>query len=49
MVVSRDGRVVSADSGSVNRHLNALGWANQRLEIVASFVSRKPRPRRAFG
>ena len=48
-VIFQDGRVVSSDAASVNEHLNDLGWASHRLEIVASFVSRKPRPRRSFG
>jgi hypothetical protein len=48
-VVFRDGRVITADVGGVDRHLNALGWSQRNIEIVASFGTTKARPRRARG
>jgi hypothetical protein len=36
-VIFTDGRVISADVGSVGDHLNALGWAERKIEVVASF------------
>jgi hypothetical protein len=42
-VIFADGRVVTANVGAVDRHLNALGWADRRIEILASFSKRSPR------
>jgi len=39
-VVFADGRVVTSDVAAVSAHLNALGWANRNIEIVASHRSR---------
>ncbi len=47
-VVFQDGRVVTSDVGRAGEHLNALGWATLRLEVVASF-GRTPQRRRSFG
>ena len=47
-VVFQDGRVVTSDVGRAGEHLNALGWATLRLEVVASF-GMKPQRRRSFG
>lgn len=42
-VIFADGRVVTANVGAVDRHLNALGWADHRIEILASFSKRSAR------
>jgi hypothetical protein len=47
-VVFQDGRVVTADVDKAGGHLNKLGWASLRLEVVASFGIR-PQRRRSFG
>ncbi len=47
-VVFQDGRVVTADVGKAGQHLNDLGWASLRMEVVASFGMR-PQRRRSFG
>ena len=47
-VVFKGGRVVTSDVAAAGEHLNALGWANRKLEIVASFPARRARPR-AYG
>ncbi len=47
-VVFQDGRVVTSDVGRAGEHLNTLGWATLRLEVVASF-GMKPQRRRSFG
>ncbi|MDJ0786136.1 MAG: hypothetical protein QNK05_04970 [Myxococcota bacterium] len=39
-VVFADGRVVTSDVEAAGRHLNALGWAGRRIEVMASFPSR---------
>ena len=42
-VVFADGRVVTANLGAASAHLNAVGWATRRIEIVASFPKRSAR------
>ena len=42
------GRVVTSDVAAAGEQLNALGWADRKLEIVASFPARRARPR-AYG
>ncbi len=47
-VVLDDGRVITADLESATEHLNALGWAQLPIQVVASFAQAPPR-RRAKG
>lgn len=42
-VVFTDGRVVTSSAASASEHLNALGWADRRIEVAASFAPRRRR------
>ena len=44
-VVFESGRIVTSNVGTVGEFLNSLGWAERKLEIVASFPARRARPR----
>ena len=44
-IIFGSGRVVTSDVAAAGEQLNALGWANRKLEIVASFPARRARPR----
>jgi hypothetical protein len=45
VAIFEDGRVVASDATAATRHLNALGWADQPMQVVASFPVRpKPPP-----
>ena len=46
-VVLDDGRVITSDVSATTDHLNALGWANLPIQVVASF--RMAPQRRAKG
>ncbi len=35
-VIFADGRAVTSNLASVSQHLNALGWANRRIEIAGA-------------
>jgi len=48
-VVFGDGRVVTSDVESAGELLNELGWGRRRIEIAASFGSRRAPRRRSFG
>jgi hypothetical protein len=43
-VIFADGRVVTSDLASASRHLNALGWAERRIEIAGAGASTRPPP-----
>ena len=43
VAIFEDGRVVASNAEAATRHLNALGWADRPLSIVASFPVR-PNP-----
>lgn len=42
-VVFTDGRVITSNASSATEHLNALGWADRRIEVAASFAPRRRR------
>ena len=42
-VVFTDGRVITSNASSASAHLNALGWADRRIEVAASFAPRRRR------
>jgi hypothetical protein len=45
LAIFEDGRVVTSDVDAATRHLNALGWADRPMQVVASFPMRpKPPP-----
>ncbi|MDJ0866983.1 MAG: hypothetical protein QNK03_12800 [Myxococcota bacterium] len=44
-VIYADGRVITASVEATSRHLNELGWAHRRLQLVGG-VARAPTPRR---
>jgi hypothetical protein len=48
-VIFRDGRVLTADVEAAGRLINELGWANRRINVVASFPARRARPRSSGG
>jgi hypothetical protein len=48
-VVFGDGRVVTSDVESAGDLVNELGWGKRRIEIAASFGSRRAPRRRSFG
>ena len=48
-VVFGDGRVVTSDVEAAGDLLNELGWGQRRIEIAASFGSRRAPRRRSFG
>ena len=48
-VIFHDGRVITADVEAAGRHLNDMGWGSRRVDVVASFSGRRPRPRRGRG
>ena len=48
-VIFGDGRVVTSDVESAGDLLNELGWGRRRIEIAASFGSRRAPRRRSFG
>ena len=41
-VVFENGRILTADVAAVGEHLNALGWASRRIEVLASFTAAPP-------
>ena len=45
-VVFRDGRIITSDVAAVSDHINALGWEQRSINIVASAAKPKRRPRR---
>ncbi len=45
-VIFHDGRVITADIEAAGRHLNDLGWGARRINVVASFLAPRARPRR---
>ncbi|MEN8161838.1 MAG: hypothetical protein ABFS41_17340 [Myxococcota bacterium] len=43
-VIFADGRAVTSDLAAASRHLNALGWAERRIEIAGAGASRRAPP-----
>jgi hypothetical protein len=48
-VIFQDGRVITADVEAAGRLINELGWANRRIDVVASLPARRARPRSSGG
>jgi hypothetical protein len=48
-VIFEDGRVVTASPDSATRHVNALGWGERGVQIVASFPLQPVGPPRRPG
>ena len=45
-VVFRDGRVITSDVAAASTHINALGWGQRSISVVATVAKPKRRPRR---
>ncbi len=43
-VIFADGRAVTSDLEAASRHLNAIGWAERRIEIAGAGTSTRPPP-----
>jgi hypothetical protein len=48
-VIFHDGRVVTSDVEAAGRYLNAIGWGNRSIDVMASFPAQRARPRRSRG
>jgi hypothetical protein len=40
-IIFADGRVVTSDVSAASDHINALGWGNRSIKMVASFSTRR--------
>ncbi len=45
-VVFGDGRIITSDVAAASTHINALGWGQRSISVVATVAKPKRRPRR---
>jgi hypothetical protein len=43
-VIYADGRAVTSDLAAISQHLNALGWAQRKIEIIGAGTSTRMPP-----